>query len=101
MAEVNRRTGLSPKRLLALFHDEVGLTPKAFWRVRRFRAALAELENGTDRGASLAARHGYFDQAHFLREFRGFAGSNPSEYMAARIAGTDHVALHGQKDPIR
>ena len=99
VAEVNRRTGLSPKRLLALYRDQVGLSPKAFWRVRRFRAALGDLENGTDRGASLAARHGYFDQAHFLREFRAFAGSNPREYLAARIVGTDHVAVYGKKDP--
>ncbi|HTU57202.1 MAG TPA: DUF6597 domain-containing transcriptional factor, partial [Polyangiales bacterium] len=40
VAEVNRRTGLSPKRLLALFREQVGLCPKSYWRVRRFRAAL-------------------------------------------------------------
>ncbi|NBD08328.1 MULTISPECIES: helix-turn-helix domain-containing protein [Corallococcus] len=95
VAEVNRRTGLSPKRLLALFREEVGLSPKTFWRVRRFRAALRDLDQGALRGAALAAEHGYFDQAHFLREFRSLAGSNPREYLAARVAGTDHVSVHG------
>lgn len=95
VAEVNRRTGLSPKRLLALFREEVGLSPKAYWRLRRFRAALSDLDQGALRGAALACEHGYCDQAHFLREFRAFAGSNPSEYLAARVIGTDHVSLFG------
>lgn len=95
VAEVNRRTGCSPKRLLALFRDEVGLSPKAFWRVRRFRAALRELDEGTLRGAALAAQSGYFDQAHFLREFRALAGSTPSAYLAHRVLGTDHVSVPG------
>lgn len=94
VAEVNRRTGLSPKRLLALFREEVGLSPKTFWRVRRFRAALRDLDQGALRGAALAAEHGYFDQAHFLREFRSLAGSSPREYLAARVAGTDHVSVY-------
>ncbi|UJR82303.1 helix-turn-helix transcriptional regulator [Sandaracinus amylolyticus] len=93
VGEVNRRTGLSPKRLLALFRDEVGLSPKAFWRVRRFRSALRALDHGTLRGAAVAAEHGYFDQAHFVREFRSLAGSTPREYLAARVVGTDHVSV--------
>ncbi|MET0344118.1 MAG: helix-turn-helix domain-containing protein [Polyangiales bacterium] len=97
VAEVNRRTGLSPKRLLALFRDEVGLSPKAFWRVRRFRAALHDLDRGALRGAALAHEHGYFDQAHFLREFRTLAGSSPSAYLAARVLGTDHVSVGAEK----
>lgn len=95
VAEVNRRTGLSPKRLSALFRDGVGLRPKSYWRVRRFRAALRDLEQGALRGAALAVDHGYFDQAHFLREFRALAGSSPREYLAARVAGTDHVSVYG------
>jgi AraC-like DNA-binding protein len=94
VAEVNRRTGLSPKRLLALFREEIGLCPKSYWRVRRFRAALQDLDDGVLRGAPLAAQHGYCDQAHFLREFRALAGSSPTEYLMARVPGTDHVSLH-------
>lgn len=95
VAEVNRRTGLSAKRLLAIFREEVGLSPKVFWRVRRFRAALHDLDRGALRGAALAHEHGYFDQAHFLREFRGFAGSSPRAYLAARVVGSDHVSVYG------
>ena len=93
VSEVNRRTGLSPKRLLALFREHVGLSPKAYWRVRRFRSALEALESGKARGARLAAHHGYCDQAHYLREFRALAGSCPSDYLALRVPGSDHVSV--------
>lgn len=101
VAEVNRRTGLSPKRLLSLFHDEVGLSPKRFWRVRRLHAVLRDLDRRAVSGAALAAEHGYCDQAHFLREFRALTGLTPREYLAGRIVGTDHIAVGGKKDPIR
>ncbi|WP_438002267.1 helix-turn-helix domain-containing protein [Sorangium sp. So ce185] len=104
VAEVNARTGLSPKRLIALFHDEVGLGPKAFWRVRRFQAALRLMDGRRDarggarrpvRGAEIAAELGYFDQAHLSREFRAFAGLGPSAYLAQEVERPNHVPLRG------
>jgi AraC-like DNA-binding protein len=78
---VNRRTGLSPKRLLSLFRDEVGLSSKRFWRVRRFHAALRDLNHRAVSGATLAAAHGYFDQARFQREFLALTGLSPRERL--------------------
>jgi AraC-like DNA-binding protein len=96
VADVRGRFGLSAKRLLQLFHDEVGLTPKAYWRVRRFRAALAHLDQGTMKGAALAATLGYADQAHLIREFRSISGGSPREYLCRRVgANSDHVSLYG------
>ena len=95
VAEVNERMGLSPKRLIALFREQVGLTPKAYWRVRRFQAALRAVEGGARHGAPLAAALGYFDQAHFDREFRHFTGMSPRAYRAHRIERPYHVPLRG------
>jgi AraC-like DNA-binding protein len=98
VAEVNERTGLSPKRLIALFRDRVGLTPKAFWRVRRFQAAIRGLESAAGAavsGAELAVRLGYFDQAHFIREFRELSGMSPGAYLVEERPRTNHVRLRG------
>ncbi|HEU4538412.1 MAG TPA: DUF6597 domain-containing transcriptional factor [Polyangiaceae bacterium] len=96
VADVRDRLDLSPKRLLQLFYDEVGLTPKAYWRVRRFRAALARLDRKGASGAAVAAALGYADQAHFIRECRALSGGCPREYLAGRRAGNyDHVAIRG------
>ncbi|WAS94618.1 AraC family transcriptional regulator [Nannocystis punicea] len=96
VAEVLTRTGVSAKRLLALFRDEVGLAPKAFWRVRRLQAALRRLDaDRPARGADLAAELGYCDQSHFDREFRELTGLSPRAYRAQGVERPNHVPLRG------
>lgn len=91
VAEVCALTDLSPKRLTGLFSAEVGLTPKTYLRVRRLQAALRRLESGTYTGADIAADLGYFDQAHFVRDFRSFAAITPSQYPRRRSNLPSHL----------
>jgi len=77
-------TGLSHTRFIQLFREHVGLTPKLFGRVRRFRAVLDRIEKGLPvNWAGVAADCGYFDQAHLIRDFRSFAGTTPREHSRA------------------
>ena len=85
-------TGLSPKRFNALFRAEVGLSPKAFLRVRRMQAALRAL-NTSARGAAIAADLGYFDQAHLVREFGEFTSITPTQYAQRRSTMPGHIQL--------
>ena len=84
MANVRRiqlETGVSHTRMIQLFREHVGLTPKLFCRVRRFRAVLQGIGKGSPvNWAELAAECGYFDQAHLIRDFRVFAGMTPATY---------------------
>jgi methylphosphotriester-DNA--protein-cysteine methyltransferase len=100
MAEIRYLTGLSTKRMIALFRAEVGLAPKAYARVRRLQAALRHLGSGTMGGAGIAADAGYFDQAHFLREFRSFTAMTPTQYGRQRILLPSHVPVDRHKYPI-
>lgn len=80
--------GLSPRRLLDLFRQDVGLSPKSFARVMRFSAALRLVrEKGPGRWTDVAAMCNYFDQAHFVREFRSLAGMAPTAYLERRAIG--------------
>jgi len=83
---------LSRKSFTALFLAEVGLSPKAYLRVRRLQAALRALRTPA-RGATIAADLGYFDQSHFVREFRSFTGVTPTQYTRRRSAMPGHVEL--------
>ncbi|MCY1061106.1 helix-turn-helix domain-containing protein [Nannocystis sp. SCPEA4] len=80
LAQIPART------LQRLFRRYVGVSPK--WVIRCFRLHEAAERLAAGRvldGASLAAELGYFDQAHFIRDFKALIGSAPSEY-AARCA---------------
>ena len=84
--------GLSAKRFIERFKIEVGLTPKRYCRVRRFQRALALANRGRRVDwTGVALDCGYFDQAHFIHDFRSFAGLTPTEYLAARTSFQNHV----------
>jgi AraC-like DNA-binding protein len=78
VAELCARAGISRRQLDRLFRSQLGFNPKTFARVVRFQRALARLRS--DPGctlADLAAECGYYDQPHFVREFKALAGSPP------------------------
>jgi AraC-like DNA-binding protein len=91
MAEIRDLAGITTKRLIALFRAEVGLSPKAYARIRRMQAALRLL--GSMNGAQVAAEVGYFDQAHFVREFRSFTGMTPTQYTQQLLVLPGHVPV--------
>jgi AraC-like DNA-binding protein len=95
VAEVRRLAGVSTKRMIALFRAEVGLAPKAYARVRRLQATLRQLGAGTAGGARIAADTGYFDQAHFVREFRSFTAMTPTQYGRQPLVLPSHVPVEG------
>jgi AraC-like DNA-binding protein len=97
MADIHDLIGVSAKRLIALFRAEVGLSPKAYARVRRLQAALRLLGEGPVGGARVAAEIGYFDQAHFVRDFESFTGMTPTQYTEQRILLPSHVPVEPPK----
>lgn len=85
VGEIVAETGWSRARLASRFRSQVGLTPKSAARVLRFGRAMALLTAPGHRSlASIAVACGYFDQAHFNRDFRMFAGCAPGELTALR-----------------
>ncbi len=94
IGEVTDKTGLSPRRFIEVFRQEVGMTPKLFCRLHRFQKALRRYAAGKRvEWTEVALDAGYFDQAHFIHDFRAFSGINPSAYAAARTEFPNHVRL--------
>ena len=83
VAALAREAGISTRQLERRFRERVGLGPKTFARLLRFQRALALLRRPGPSLAAVAARCGYFDQAHLVRDFRQFAGQSPSRVRAA------------------
>jgi AraC-like DNA-binding protein len=74
--------GWSRRRFAGQFREDVGLAPKVFARVLRFHRAVETLKAQEPRRLSeVALDCGYYDQAHFDRDFRVFAGVTPTELV--------------------
>jgi AraC-like DNA-binding protein len=85
--------GWSRRHFGTRFREHVGLAPKPAARVLRFRRAVALLERDDGaRLAEIAQDCGYYDQAHFNRDFRAFAGSSPREHLGRRLPDGGGVA---------
>jgi AraC-like DNA-binding protein len=82
IGELQQVMGLTRARLATLFKEHVGVTPKRFARIHRFRRALALVQTGGVPLSEIALRAGYYDQAHFTGEFRELAGLTPGEIAA-------------------
>jgi AraC-like DNA-binding protein len=73
---------MSVRSLQRLFAGHVGLSPKAVLARYRLQDATATIDaGGVGDLAGLAASLGWFDQAHFSRDFRAVTGTTPSAYL--------------------
>ena len=92
IAAVADSTGLSAKRFIERFKASVGMAPKQYCRILRFQRALRHAEAGRRVDwTRIALDCGYFDQAHFIHDFRSFAGITPTGYEAGRTQFRNHV----------
>jgi len=76
-----RRSGLSASQFQRRFANQVGIAPKGYARLIRFDRALVARRNTPERSwTDILHELGYFDQAHFIREFHMFAGISPTGF---------------------
>lgn len=89
-------SGISARRFGEIFNREIGMSPKSYARLRRFRRTLGLVHaTSAPDWCDLAATMGYADQAHLIREFREFSGLTPAVYHASRGMRPHLVALPG------
>ena len=71
---------LSERQLERCFLHSTGLTPRQFTRLTRFRQVVHLLHQPTLTLTDVAYRAGYYDQAHFIHDFKALAGTTPRDY---------------------
>lgn len=81
--EICAQTALSMKQLERKFLASVGTTPKVFSRISRFLYLCRHLKESSAKTLTqLAHECGFYDQAHFIKEFKEFSGYTPREFFA-------------------
>jgi AraC-like DNA-binding protein len=82
IGNVANRYGISSRYLQKIFVLHTGLSPKLYSKINRFQNSLILMSKGDMSLTSVAYASGYFDQSHFIREFRSFTGFSPSGFNA-------------------
>ncbi len=82
--------GVSERHLRRVFHEAIGMSPKQFARLARFRRALHAAREDSRLGwAGIAAAAGYFDQSHLIADFHAIAGVAPRALLGELGAAED------------
>jgi len=81
--DLSRKVNISQRQLGRRFNQTVGLSPKEFSRVTRFIHSLKHLKKYPTRSLTeIAYESGYYDQAHFIHDYKNYAGVTPGELVA-------------------
>jgi len=90
---LTRELGCSRRHLIHRFHGQVGLSPKSVAGILRFEHAVETILSADEQSwADLAVSCGYYDQAHFNRDFRRYSGRTPTEFRAALLPDGGGIA---------
>jgi AraC-like DNA-binding protein len=81
IGNVATRYGITSRYLQKIFVQYTGLTPKLYARINRFQNSLVLIGKGGVSLTDISYECGYFDQSHFIREFRSFTGFSPSAFI--------------------
>ena len=74
--------GLSNRQLNRLLNKQIGMPSKKFLQTYRFAKVLDHMHRANAISLTqLAYRFGYFDQAHFIREFKSSTDITPNSYL--------------------
>ena len=79
--EVARQSSYSERQLNRLFLTQIGMNMKDYVRLTRFNYVLKNIQKSPCFFAALSQQAGYFDQAHFDKDFKSISGVTPQKYL--------------------
>lgn len=81
VGEVAKKVGYSDRQLNRLFQNQIGMNVKNYLRLARFNYVLRSIQLSTSFFSSLSQEAGYYDQAHFDKDFKQISGISPKQYQ--------------------
>ena len=93
-ARLNQDIGYSQKHFIGMFKRQVGVTPKAYLKIIRFQKAITEIERRQEANwTNISQDCGFYDQAHFINDFKFFSGFTPEEYVRRKNDVLNYVPV--------
>jgi AraC-like DNA-binding protein len=82
--QLAKKMKITPRHFRRAFREASGMAPKHFQQLSRFRAVLKQLLiSRNTKYLPVALDKGYFDQTHFIKEFKRFMGETPASFLTA------------------
>ena len=84
---------ISERQFERKFKEYSGLSPKLFSRIVRFHSACRHFGDTRKTLTDIAHESGYYDQSHFIHDFKEFSGVQPKHYFAGTAEGTAWMSV--------
>ncbi len=81
LQKIQQELNISERTLERFFKQHIGISPKLYARISRFQSALENIRDPQFyKLTDISYRADYFDQSHFIRDFKEFAGASPTQF---------------------
>lgn len=90
MDQLSSALCLSSRGLRKIFSQHIGMSPKYYSKIVRFNKASKQIiKSPGTKLTAIALDSGYFDQSHFIKDFKHFSGVSPSHFLKIKSKSTD------------
>ena len=83
LQKTSNRLGISKRYIQKLFNEYIGIAPTEYAKVIKFLNSVKYLNETDESMLSICYKLGYYDQSHFIKDFKKFSGVSPKKYMNA------------------
>jgi AraC-like DNA-binding protein len=90
VAELSQYFNLSQRQFERKFKEFAGFSPKMYSRIIRFQSAMKHYGSSIRSLTDIAYECGYYDQSHFIHDFKEFSGYHPGQYFKGRPEGIEY-----------
>ena len=82
ISDLKQVAGLSERHFRRQFKKIIGLNPKKYCKIIQFNAVFEAIQSGNEKSLyDLALENGYYDQAHFINDFKALLGASPQAFL--------------------
>lgn len=94
LASLSNKIGYSQKHFIGMFKRQVGIAPKSFLKILRFQKAITDIERAARVDwTAISYDSGFYDQAHFINDFKTFSGFTPEQYLKQKSDLLNYVPV--------